>query len=100
MKQFFPAVEDGGPAPASGCDHGRNVVLPGPGYWREQIRCQSACPVHTDARGYVRAIAEGDYLRDAATVASHEPAERHSGKGFRDRGRGCAPSTGCSTRAR
>jgi NADPH-dependent glutamate synthase beta subunit-like oxidoreductase len=30
-------------------------------YWREQINCQFACPVHTDARGYVRAIAEGDY---------------------------------------
>ncbi len=28
-------------------------------YWREQIKCQSACPVNTDARGYVRAIAEG-----------------------------------------
>jgi formate dehydrogenase (NADP+) beta subunit len=30
-------------------------------YWREQIKCQYACPVHTDARGYVRAVAEGDY---------------------------------------
>jgi NADPH-dependent glutamate synthase beta subunit-like oxidoreductase len=28
--------------------------------WRGQIKCQAACPVHTDARGYVRAIAEGD----------------------------------------
>jgi NADPH-dependent glutamate synthase beta subunit-like oxidoreductase len=33
------------------------------GYWRRQIKCQDACPVHTDARGYVRAIAEGDYRR-------------------------------------
>lgn len=32
-------------------------------YWRQQINCQEACPVHTDARGYVRAIAEGDYRR-------------------------------------
>ena len=32
-------------------------------YWRRQIKCQEACPVHTDARGYVRAIAEGDYRR-------------------------------------
>ncbi|MFQ5776784.1 MAG: FAD-dependent oxidoreductase [Terriglobia bacterium] len=32
-------------------------------YWRDQIKCLSACPVHTDARGYVRAIAEGDYER-------------------------------------
>lgn len=29
-------------------------------YWKEQIRCQDACPVHTDARGYVRALAEGN----------------------------------------
>ena len=32
-------------------------------YWRRNIRCQDACPVHTDARGYVRAIAEGDYQK-------------------------------------
>jgi NADPH-dependent glutamate synthase beta subunit-like oxidoreductase len=28
-------------------------------YWKEQIKCQAACPVNTDARGYIRAIAEG-----------------------------------------
>ncbi|HKZ53320.1 MAG TPA: hypothetical protein VJ085_08580, partial [Candidatus Acidoferrales bacterium] len=39
------------------------VRLADPGYWQEQIKCQYACPVHTDARGYVRAIAEGDYER-------------------------------------
>ncbi len=27
------------------------------------IACQVACPVHTDARGYVRAIADGDFER-------------------------------------
>src|SRR3974390_420053 len=32
-----------------------------PGYWREQIKCQFACPVHTASRGYVRGIAAGDY---------------------------------------
>ncbi len=30
-------------------------------YWKRQINCQDACPVHTDARGYVRAIATGDF---------------------------------------
>lgn len=35
--------------------------VPDRGYWKEQIKCQAACPVHTDARGYVRAIANGDY---------------------------------------
>ncbi len=38
-----------------------NVRVADANYWREQIKCQFACPVHTDARGYVRAIAEGDY---------------------------------------
>jgi formate dehydrogenase beta subunit len=32
-------------------------------YWKAQIKCQAACPVHTDARGYVRAIADGDFER-------------------------------------
>jgi NADPH-dependent glutamate synthase beta subunit-like oxidoreductase len=33
--------------------------VPGEGYHQGLISCQVACPVHTDARGYVRAIAEG-----------------------------------------
>ena len=41
--------------------HGKlSVVLPDRDYWKAQIKCQYACPVHTDARGYVRAIAKGD----------------------------------------
>ena len=32
-------------------------------YWKRQVRCQEACPVHTDVCGYVRAIAEGDLER-------------------------------------
>lgn len=39
------------------------VEVPDLSYWRRQIKCQDACPVHTDARGYVRAIADGDYRR-------------------------------------
>jgi NADPH-dependent glutamate synthase beta subunit-like oxidoreductase len=31
------------------------------GYHRRLISCQDACTVHTDARGYVRAIAEGRF---------------------------------------
>ena len=38
-----------------------SVEIPDLDYWKNQIKCQSACPVHTDARGYVRAVAEGDY---------------------------------------
>jgi NADPH-dependent glutamate synthase beta subunit-like oxidoreductase len=37
------------------------VEVPGEGYHRNLISCQVACPVHTDARGYVRAIAEGRF---------------------------------------
>ncbi len=35
------------------------IEVPDREYWKAQINCQSACPVHTDARGYVRAIANG-----------------------------------------
>jgi formate dehydrogenase beta subunit len=38
-----------------------SVAVPGEGYHRGLIACQAACPVHTDARGYVRAIAEGRF---------------------------------------
>jgi len=37
------------------------VEIPGEGYHAGLIACQRACPVHTDARGYVRAIAEGRF---------------------------------------
>jgi len=39
------------------------VDVPGVDYHRNLISCQVACPVHTDARGYVRAIADGDFER-------------------------------------
>ncbi|NOX58340.1 MAG: FAD-dependent oxidoreductase [Planctomycetes bacterium] len=37
------------------------VEIPDEEYWRKQVKCQYACPVNTDARGYVRAIARGDF---------------------------------------
>ena len=37
------------------------VTLCNVNYFQDGIRCQSACPVGTDACGYIRAIAEGDY---------------------------------------
>jgi formate dehydrogenase (NADP+) beta subunit len=37
------------------------VDLPDEGYHQRLVSCQQACPVHTDARGYVRAIAEGRF---------------------------------------
>jgi len=38
-----------------------NVVIPDYKYWRQNIKCQTGCPVDTDSRGYVRAISEGRY---------------------------------------
>lgn len=40
-------------------------------YYRKQISCQSACPVHTDARGYVNAVIEGDY--QAGYIRARQP---------------------------
>ncbi|HEY3439652.1 MAG TPA: FAD-dependent oxidoreductase [Paludibaculum sp.] len=37
------------------------IEVPGDGYHKGLISCQAACPVHTDARGYVRAIADGRF---------------------------------------
>jgi NADPH-dependent glutamate synthase beta subunit-like oxidoreductase len=37
------------------------VEIPEEGHYAGLIACQRACPVHTDARGYVRAIAEGRF---------------------------------------
>lgn len=37
------------------------VVVPDYNYWKQNIKCQTGCPVNTDSRGYVRAISQGDY---------------------------------------
>lgn len=37
------------------------VQIPDHEYHHNLISCQVACPVHTDARGYIRAIAEGRF---------------------------------------
>ncbi|MFQ5613663.1 MAG: FAD-dependent oxidoreductase [Anaerolineae bacterium] len=44
------------------------VTIPDVAYYQAQIKCQSACPVRTDARGYVTAIASGD-LRSGYRIA-------------------------------
>src|SRR5271165_6475590 len=42
-------------APATG----QFELIGGAGYWMQMVKCQDACPVNTDACGYVNAIAEG-----------------------------------------
>jgi NADPH-dependent glutamate synthase beta subunit-like oxidoreductase len=39
------------------------IAFPRSDHHKTLIACQVACPVHTDARGYVRAIADGDFER-------------------------------------
>ena len=39
------------------------VSIPDLTYYQQTVACQFACPVRTDARGYVTAIAQGDYER-------------------------------------
>ena len=44
------------------------VQVPADDHYETLIACQAACPVHTDARGYVRAIADGRF-EDAYLIA-------------------------------
>ncbi len=39
------------------------VFLPDISYYQQSVPCQQACPVRTDARAYVTAIAQGEYER-------------------------------------
>jgi len=39
--------------------NGQFGLIGGADYWLEMVKCQDACPVHTNACGYVNAIAEG-----------------------------------------
>ncbi|SPE36408.1 FAD-dependent pyridine nucleotide-disulphide oxidoreductase [Candidatus Sulfopaludibacter sp. SbA6] len=42
-------------------------------YWIEMVKCRHACPVHTDACGYVNAIADGDYKEAYRIARAHNP---------------------------
>jgi len=48
-----------------------SVTVPTIEHWRAMIKCQAACPVLTDARAYVTAIARGDL--QAGYKIAHEP---------------------------
>jgi len=43
-------------------------AIEGADYWIKMVKCQHACPVHTNACGYVTSIAEGRY-EDAYRIA-------------------------------
>ena len=42
-------------------------------YWTEMVKCRHACPVHTDACGYVTAIAEGQFEKAYRIARAHNP---------------------------
>ncbi|HET9911216.1 MAG TPA: FAD-dependent oxidoreductase [Anaerolineales bacterium] len=48
-----------------------HAVVPDTDYYRKMVKCQSACPVQTDARAYVTAVARGE-LEKGYQIA-HDP---------------------------
>ena len=49
------------------------TVIPDIDTWRQNLRCQAACPVHTDSGRYVQLIAEGRYEEAYLTARSPNP---------------------------
>lgn len=72
------------------------AIVPDPAYFADLVPCRAACPVHTDARGYVQALARGDVetayriARQPNPLASvcgricNAPCERHCRRGHLD----------------
>ncbi len=52
-------------------DEKYNVTVPTIEHWRAMVKCQAACPVLTDARAYVTAIARGEL--ELGYKIAHEP---------------------------
>jgi len=49
------------------------VALPDLTFYQQTVACQFGCPVRTDARGYVTAIAAGDYERAYLIARENNP---------------------------
>jgi formate dehydrogenase beta subunit len=47
------------------------VIVPDPEYYRKMVKCQAACPVLTDARGYIQALARGQF--ELGYQIAHDP---------------------------
>ena len=48
-----------------------NIKIADTQYWRDMVKCQAACPVNTDARAYVTAMARGEV--ELGYEISHDP---------------------------
>src|SRR5512144_3198600 len=49
------------------------VFLPDLNFYQQSVPCQFACPVRTDARAYVTAIADGEYERAYLIARENNP---------------------------
>lgn len=49
------------------------IEIPDGSYFERLIACREACPVHTDARGYVQAAAAGDFARSYRIARGPNP---------------------------
>jgi len=47
------------------------VIVPDAEYYRKMVKCQAACPVLTDARGYLQALWRGEY--ELGYQIAHDP---------------------------
>jgi NADPH-dependent glutamate synthase beta subunit-like oxidoreductase len=47
------------------------ATIPDAQYYRKTVKCQEACPVYTDARGYVTAVARGEL--ELGFEIAHDP---------------------------
>src|SRR5258708_3065099 len=56
-----------------------HVALPDLTFYQQTVACQFGCPVRTDARGYVTAIAAGDYERAYLIARETNPFPPTSG---------------------
>jgi NADPH-dependent glutamate synthase beta subunit-like oxidoreductase/ferredoxin len=52
---------------------GYRVVVPDLIHWQKQVKCQAACPIHTDSGRYVQLIAEGKYKEAYLVARSPNP---------------------------
>lgn len=48
-----------------------SVIIPDAEYYRRMVKCQAACPVLTDARGYIQALSRGEY--ELGYQIAHDP---------------------------
>ncbi len=55
-------------------DYKYRVKVPTTQDWRDMVKCQAACPVLTDSRGYVLAAARGDLETAYQYFARPQPA--------------------------